>query len=319
MPKRPREGAAGIATDHVPAKRQAVENGPTIDLSILTAWTPQDIPRHLPPLPSLDDELVQEALTHSASPVALKGAKDYEQLEFEGDSFVYWLATHLIVRTFKCKPGYGSHLRERIVCNKTFSSYFQRYNLDKRARFPADFYPDTNGHVRVKQATRTKVEGDMFEAYVGAVIKSGPTGHNRCSSWLKSLWAETLAQDIRKLDRVEVQKEVAGSSSAKERLNREIIVPGAKLVYEDLPNRPTHKHNPKIALFGVRLVLNGYGEQGVVLGFGSGLSKSEAGEKAATRALEDNKLMAKYREMKQRYMEARNRRTENQAVQQPSS
>jgi ribonuclease-3 len=268
-------------------------------------------------LPPTTPELGQAALTHAASTVAVKGAMNYDQLEWTGDSVVYFLASELISKTFGgYNSGRSTHARERLVCNKTLASYFRRYELDKRANFPPEFYPDKTGQVRVKHSTREKVEGDMFEAYIGAVLRSDPAGYDRCYQWLKTLWAGTLATDLRKLDRnagMKLIEEGGGKKSvddiagAKERLSNLIRVPGVRLVYEDLPHKPQHQHNKKITLFAVRLVLNGYGEQGIELGFGSGLSKNEAGEKAAIRALENKKLMKKYQELKRSYVEAKQR------------
>jgi len=318
MSKRPR----GEAEVDLPSKRQVLDPNthqlPHLDPRFITAWAVQDIlpDGTLPALPPATAELHQAALTHSASTPAFKGAMNYERLEVLGDSFIYFLSTNLIYKTFgRYNPGRISHTRERLICNKTLSSYFRRYELGQRANFPQEFYPDKHGEIRVKQGTREKVEGDMFEAYIGAVLESDPFGHDRCSQWLKALWAGTLAADLRTLDRnagVKLMEDGGGQNPVdegglgpKERLNALIMVPGVKLIYEDLPHKPRYQHNKKIALFAVRLVMNGYGEQCVELGHGNGLSKKEAGDKAAIRALENKKLMKKYGDLKKGYLEAR--------------
>lgn len=275
-----------------------------IDPMLITPWTVDDIPSSLPPLPPVDPELADAAFRHQA--LSTPGELAYDRLEWIGDANLYLLSTYFIFSTFGgLDPGKSSQMRELLVRNQTLASYFQEYGFASRAKVPS--------FIRLGQGKDgMKVQGDMFEAYVAAVILSDhERGPARAVAWLKALWARTIADDIRRAERRPETQRVAemGQSraademaTAKLRLNQALRVPGVELIYEDAPTKQKNKHN-KSPMFSVRLFLKGWGEQKKELGWGTAPSKKEAGQKAAMMALANKKLMATYVERKKAYVE----------------
>lgn len=170
-----------------------------------------------------------------------------------------------------------------------------------------------------KQHEKIKILGDIFEAYIAAVILSDPAnGVARCSEWLKQLWSTTLEKDIRaqehapKLDspmwrlRGNAEPVIFAASKSetvlpsKERLKNLIGVKGITLTYKDAAPERKDKSN-KLPVFTVGVYLDGWGEKDKQLGFGSAHGKKEAASKAAEMALANTKLMNMYAEKKRLY------------------
>ncbi|OAA64418.1 nucleolar rnase [Niveomyces insectorum RCEF 264] len=173
-------------------------------LGTLTAWTPADIPDTYPPLPPIPNPAIEQiALTHHGMRRNTWEAS-YENLEFLGDAFVYHVVSEYLSQTFpQLSPGRLSQLRERLVCNANLAQYTRHYGIDKRAKLPDEFQGEGRLATKGTKATdkeRLKVHGDLFEAYVGGLIRSHETaeaGVAVATRWLKPLWALTLAKDIR--------------------------------------------------------------------------------------------------------------------------
>lgn len=276
----------------------------------LTRWTPQDIPPGgLPPLPPvLDPVLEQAALTHSGK-VARPTDMNYERLEWIGDAYLYLISSAFIFQTFpNLATGRSAQLREKLVKNETLSTYTTEYGLNMRARFPAEF--DLQGRVGGSQASREKrkkVLGDIFEAYVAAAILGDPDGLPRVVTWLKALWAGPLSKEIRneyKSQATGVPHAVKNGDSndagnANRDLNPKVVLAKAiggkdvRIVYENL-GEPKKAKDSGLPMYTVGVFLNGWGETHLQLGYGSGLSKKEAGAKAAQRALDNKKLIKKF-------------------------
>lgn len=275
-----------------------------IDPMLITPWTTDDISSTLPPLPPADPQLADAAFRHQALSTADELA--YDRLEWIGDANLYLLSTYFIFSTFGgLDPGKSSQMREILVRNQTLASYFQEYGLGSRARVPA--------FIRLGQGKDgLKVQGDMFEAYVAAVVLSDhERGPARAVTWLKALWARTVADDIRRAERAPETQRVAEmgqartadeAATAKLRLNQALRVPGVELLYEDVPTKQKNRHN-KSPMFSVKLFLKGWGEQKKELGWGTAASKKEAGQKAALMALGNKKVMAVYVARKKAYVE----------------
>jgi len=166
--------------------------------------------------------------------------------------------------------------------------------------------------VDLKSPQGIKIQGDMFEAYVGAVILSDKeSGAARAVAWLKALWARTIADEIRRAEKkpevhrvaeLGQERNVDEASLAKQKLSVAIKVPGVDLIYEDVPGTHKNKHNG-LPLYKVRLYLKGWGEKMKLLGWGTAGSKKEAGQKAALMALGNKKEMAIYEAKKKAYLE----------------
>lgn len=276
----------------------------------LTPWTASAVPQQLPPLPEvLDPTLRAGVFIHQGVTSGRPTDLSYERLEWVGDAYLYITSTLLISQTFPAlTPGRSSQMRERIVKNVQLAEYARLYGFDKQAVLPEQS--------ESRQGEKTKIFGDMFEAYVAAVILSDP-GHgvSKCSEWLKSLWAMTLEKEIKaeeqntKIDsplwRLRGDKEPVQLMTpkelqelpAKDRLRKLICSRGVDLQYQECA--PERKDpNSKLSIFTVGVYITGWGEKNKKLGHGSALGKKDAGQKAAEMALANTKLMNVYAEKK---------------------
>jgi ribonuclease III len=289
----------------------------SISGSSLTPWTSSTIPKSLPPLPVvLDPTLEAGAFIHHGYTTGQVTDLSYERLEWVGDAYLYLTATLLISQTFPAYlPGKCSQLRERIVKNIQLADYARQYGFEKRAKLPEE-HIGVHKHAS-KESERVKILGDIFEAYIAAVVLSDPVdGVSRCSEWLKGLWGMTLAKDIIAQEREGIKldsplwrlrggsepvKIVASESertlNSKDRLRALICSKGVSLIYRDAA---PEKKDPatKLPVFTVGVYLDGWGEKDKQLGFGRANGKKDAGMKAAEMALANGKLMKVYVEKK---------------------
>lgn len=302
-------GDGAVAAGQPPATGSAAPVFPTTIAppTSITAWTLSDISHETPPLPTvLDRTLEVAALTHSG----VEAGQNYERLEWIGDAYLYLISSSLIHQTFKSlAPGKCAPLRERLVCNATLSGFSLRYNLHKRADFPAEFdLEGRRGGSKASKKERIKVLGDIFEAYVAAIILSDPEhGVERVSAWLKPLWASTLESQIRK--EIGLSGSQAAGVSVKTQLARAISIPGVRLRYEDVENNRDRNRmdGDRAKGFSVAVYLDGWGETNKELGRATAISKKEAGEDAAENALANKQLMRVYMAKKQEYLAAQGR------------
>ncbi|KAI5919004.1 ribonuclease III domain-containing protein [Camillea tinctor] len=285
-------------------------------LESLTRWTMHDISRSgLPPLvPVLNPVLEQAAFTHSG--MATKHTDmSYERLEWIGDAYIYLLSSAYIFQTFpNLSAGRCSQLRERIVKNETLSDYTIKYGMETRIRYPHGFdVPGGKGGNSANHKSRRKVLGDIFEAYVAAAILGDPSGLSRVAPWLKTLWSANLKDEIRKeyTDRPVIAQAptVQGRDGTDTTPNQQDLNPkvmllkaigtkGVKISYKDL-GPPKRERNSGLPWYTVGVVYDGLGESNLDLGFGSGLSKKEAGANAATQAMKNKKLMTRLQKRKE--------------------
>lgn len=236
-------------------------------------------PSSLPPLPPIRDaSLAQIPFTH---PGSLNGHPasnvdvTYDRLEFLGDAYIELIATRLIFPRFpKHTAGRLSQLREMLVKNETLAEYAMAYGFDERAKLPANF----KGTVTSKVWTKTI--GDIFEAYVAAVIMDDPEqGFQNAETWLCTLWEYKLSrQPARDTQMVDLD--------AKVQLGKRILGRGIKLDYRAEGPPQSIKKEGKL-IFHVGVHLTGWGWQNELLGRGKGLSIKEAGAMAAKEALKN--------------------------------
>ncbi|KAF4436771.1 ribonuclease III [Fusarium acutatum] len=290
----------------------------------VSRWTVADIAPCLPPLPPISPELEEQVFRHPGL-----GGPNYERLEWYGDAVLEMISTELVFETFDYLPtGRSSQLREQLVRNVTLSDYYRQYGMQHKTKIPTHMGSMVDLISRSGRDKETiKIQGDVFEAYVGAVVKSDPRGAANAVAWLKALWARTIKDQIRQAaqhrkNALKGQRFLARSSattapteqtvttqakptaepkapsSNKERLARAIVVRGIKLRYEDMPCNKKDK-NLNLPLFTVGVYLDGWGEAGKLLGFGTALGKKEAGEKAAQSILENKKQLKVYEAKKE--------------------
>ncbi|KFY05475.1 hypothetical protein V492_08514 [Pseudogymnoascus sp. VKM F-4246] len=289
LPK-PKKAKSAAPVEDVSPKKTSAEVTPPQNIA---PWTGASIPSGLPALPLvLSSALEKSAFTHSGALPTNAGPQDsYERLEWVGDAYIYLLTTLLISKTFPAlQPGRCAQLRELCLKNETLASYARQYGFDKRCIIPKDFAAKT---------PQTKILGDVFEAYVAAVIYSDPkNGVEKASNWLKALWAGTLSKEILEQDEVNKASKtgpVVATTSAKQELATQIVSRGIKLLYKDadvIGKDPV----TGFPLYTVGVYLEGWGEKNKLLGSGTALGKKEAGAKAAEEALKRDLYV--YREKK---------------------
>ncbi|KAG4430047.1 hypothetical protein IFR05_014470 [Cadophora sp. M221] len=275
----------------------------------LEPWKSSTIPTTFPPLPKvLDATLEKSAFTHIGCGSGRPTDLSYERLEWIGDAYIELIATLLISQTFPfLLPGKQSQIRERLVKNVTLAEFSRQYGFDKRLSLPDPKI------FSVKPPEMTKILGDIFEAYVAAVILSDPqNGVARVSQWLKDIWGMILAKEIIHEERTgfnfespmwslrgtqpteEVQKQPI---TAKERLQHLIGSKGVRLSYKEAA--PVQKDpSNKLPLFTMGVYLDGYGENDKMLGTGQANGKKDAGMRAAETAMGNRNLMKVYADKK---------------------
>lgn len=294
-----------------PAKASKLTEAPTIKSNSeitppasITPWTLASIPVNLPKLPKIKDErLERAAFTHSGVLTTGSTEESYERLEWVGDAYIYLLTTLLISKTFpNLGPGRSAQLRERCLKNETLAQYAQRYDFEKKYRVPKEFKD---------QPPVVKILGDVFEAYVAAVIYSDPEiGVERVSEWLKTLWAGTLKEEITeqmKLDAKTSSGPIITLANAKQELARQIMSRNIRLNYKDI-GEPGKDAATGFPLYTVGVYLDGWGEKNKLLAKGTALGKKEAGAKAAEAALQSD--LYEYKEKKRIFDEINKQKKE---------
>jgi ribonuclease III len=205
---------------------------------------------------------------------------------------------------------------------------------------------------KTKHGLRTieKVYGDIFEAYVGAIIRSDhENGVQIVADWLKALWGRLIEDELRKM--IETRDKNAQYSrivasipkrafsedpaavgdvppkasaeddttsnpnvNAKDRLARALLFPGVKLQYEDMPSNKTLKDKEGHTLFAIGVYYQtGWGDS-ERLAIGKARKKSEAGIRAAEYALQNKKILKKYGDKKEAFLKARDEREAGDSV-----
>ncbi|KAK1965261.1 ribonuclease III [Colletotrichum sublineola] len=289
---------------------------PIPSFTLVTPWTPADIPSSMPPLPKISNPVLEMATFTHPGMVKNKAELSYDRLEWLGDAYAELISSSLIFQTFGgLSTGKCAQLREVLIRNANLGEYAAHYKLFERARLPSEFRPNGNLPALAKPHEIQKVRGDLFEAYVAAVVLSDPvSGLSQAAEWLKTLWAMTIKDQIRTNARnpgMGVVKELGGTATVetqvppKVRLNQVIGARGINIRYEDMPStNKKDKYNKKLPFFTVGVYLDGWGEKNKLLGTGGDLNKKEAGQKAAQMALNNKKLMKVYEEKKKAFMAA---------------
>lgn len=231
----------------------------------------------LPSLPEiLDKSLRTAAFTHQGI-LGVHQVNDinmsYERLEFVGDAYIELIATRLVFLRFPDVPvGKLSQHRQLLVNNETLAGFSLAYGFDKRAHLPQDI---RSGPHHAPRKIWTKTMGDIFEAYVAAVILSDPEeGFSNVEAWMTKLWEPLLSN----------REEESLNMNAKVQLGAKVMGRGIKLSYRDEKEPEMMKKEGKI-VFHIGVYITGWGYQDVHLGSGKGWNKSEAGNRAAAQAL----------------------------------
>lgn len=234
-------------------------------------------PDTLPKVPEiLDKSLETVTFTHQGTLDAHEVNDvnmSYERLEFVGDAYLELIATRFIFPRFpNLTAGQLSQRRQLLVNNETLAGFSLAYGFDIRARLPQDIQPS---HGSVPRKVWTKTMGDLFEAYVAAVILSDPdNGFSNVEAWMTELWGPLLSN----------REEETLNMNAKVQLSTKIMGKGVKVTYRD-EKEPENMKNEGRILFHIGVYISGWGYQDAHLGSGKGWNKNEAGYRAATQAM----------------------------------
>ncbi|KAL6720165.1 hypothetical protein ACLMJK_002086 [Lecanora helva] len=246
----------------------------------------------LPPI--LDEEIATVPFTHQGfhhGSIASNVHRSYERFEFIGDAYIELIATRLVVKLFPNLPaGRLSQKRELCVKNETLAQYATQYGFPDRARLPQNF----NWNDR---KVRTKTMGDIFEAYVAAVIISDPeNGFQTVEAWLTTLWEYELLSKEQQSSKVEAQDVKIDSKNS---LMKAVGGRYVKLDYRRCAPPESVRDQGKV-IFHIGVYLRGWLWTDQHLGSGSGLSVQEAGQMAAAEALK-NPLLSEITRVKKEY------------------
>lgn len=278
-------------------------------------YTPFTVAKNLPPLPEiLDPKLAESPFRHKSHGYDRSStATDitYERLEFLGDAYLELLASRLIFHHFPAlQAGTQSQIRELLVKNETLSEYARLYGFQDRVKV-ADLETMLLEAKNRGNKGLNKILGDVFEAYIAAVVLSDPEyGFVRAEAWLTALWTPKLLEtpEMRQYRNPSLVLQQPGdadpktvySPTAKADLQRRIQAYDAKLVYAP--------YKDSIELKGdqlgqnrhfISLRLTGYGYKDKLLGQGEGKNKVEAGNWAAIEAMHgENKAIVEECEQK---------------------
>ena len=194
MAKRPADGATDGGRNHKKIKEEH---------NYIPGYVPFTISTRLPPLPPITNPAYQTAPFKHKSTVPsshLTPAEPevtYERLEFLGDAYIEVIASRLLFARFGyLSVGRQSQLRELVVKNETLAEYSRLYGLDKRVSVEGMEWMIGGGKLKGNKGFN-KVLGDVFEAYVAAVVLSDPEhGFAVAEKWLTSLWALKLEDAV---------------------------------------------------------------------------------------------------------------------------
>ncbi|OQO03554.1 hypothetical protein B0A48_10218 [Cryoendolithus antarcticus] len=266
------------------------------------SFTPFTVPATLPPLPEiLDPTLATAPFTHKSltSYDRATSSSDitYERLEFLGDAYLEVIASRIIFHHFQeLTAGSQSQVREVLVKNETLAEYARLYGFELRVKV-ADFEQMAADSAGKGNKGLNKILGDVFEAYIAAVILSdAENGFAVVEKWLTALWAPKLidaANSHRYRSPGAILQHALGEDTrtiydptAKATLQKRIQSADAKLIYEpyqtmqELKGDQLGQNRHFIALY-----LTGYGFDRKCLGKGVGKNKVEAGNWAAVEAM----------------------------------
>lgn len=301
-----------------PPEKTGLPFPPTPSTSQNLETSPTEIPPNsttpVPELPLIKDECLKRVVFIHQSVVdplqkASLSETSYDRLELLGDAYIEVLSTKLIWERFRTLPaGRISQIREILVRNETLAEFATLYEFDKSLKAGRDVLRHPKRLIKIK--------GDIFEAYVAAVILSDPThGLQAVEKWLSQLWLPrlmSLQADKSFESKIAPSTDQGGDASQKsvpykEQLQKRIVSKGIRLKYKDEKPRVQEKN---LVTFFVGVYLTGWGYEDKHLGSGSGANKAEAGGDAAKKALENKPLIDQLRAIKVAFDEENKKKKE---------
>lgn len=250
-----------------------------------------DTKTSLPDLPAiLNPQLERAVFTHSSicADDPKSGAfNNYDKLEFLGDAYIELIATKIVWRVFPRLPtGRLSQIRESLVNNESIGKYSVDYGFHEKISIPPEYLQQPK--------LWAKVKGDIFEAYIGAIILSDPqNGYQRAEKWLTDLWLPTLSS---------IEPEPL-AIHYKQELAKKVMDKGIRLKYID--ENPPLQLPMGVCMHFVGAYITGWGWENKHLGSGQGPNKVTAGNNAAKEALQNHPLIDELAAAKLRFDKAK--------------
>lgn len=210
-------------------------------------------------IPYKNIEYYEVATTHSSCNADKNEEfRDYERLEYIGDSIIGFVSADLIYKMHEeMDQGLMSKLRSYLVCSRSLAGYARRIKLHK--------YIKTGNSISQKQLENSdKILEDVFESLVGAIYLD--LGIQSAYKFVKKF----LYEDVKNTG-------VESIVDAKTRLQEDVQSEYREAVQYVLIGESGPAHN---RTFEVEVRFNG-----IILGRGSGKSKKQAEEAAASDAL----------------------------------
>lgn len=288
---------------------------PTSESNHVPGYIPFTVPAGLPDAPEITDPKLKGApFQHRSATISNRSTEtvehtSYERLELLGDAYLELFASRLIfTRLAHLTAGRMSQIRELLVKNETLAEYAQAYGFEKRVS-TADMQhmqKELKQNVIKSNKGFNKILGDVFEAYVAAVVLSDlENGFSTAEKWLTALWAPKLQYALEHdsafvpnslLHAQDEDPKKRYDPNAKNALQMRVRTKnnGVKLEYEEYAKMQELKGD----LLGqnrwfIGVYLTGEGYQKKLLGKGEGRNKVEAGNWAAIDAMygESNELV----------------------------
>lgn len=264
------------------------------------------LPARLPDLPPVSEEYRTAPFTHRSAANESRSVSDvkhvtYERLEFLGDAWLEVFASKIIFKRFIHLPaGQMSQLRELLVKNETLSDFTRAYGFDTRVSVVDLDQMKYDAGQRGNKGIN-KVLGDVFEAYIAAIVLSDDDeakGQATAEKWCAALWEPTLQNAIKSDHSYKPDfSSTENDGDPRKKFNPEAKVLLQKRILGGGLNAPKLSYEPykdSVELKGnklgqnrhyIALYLTGYGYERKLLGKGEGKNKVEAGNWAAIEAM----------------------------------
>lgn len=158
---------------------------------------------------------------------------------------------------------------------------------DNRKKEPRPSWANTAHHGSKNQQSdaekqRTKTLGDIFEAYVAAIVLSdAKSGYRVAQDWLHKLWIPKLEAQS------QAETRAPPPANAKNELAKRVMGKGIRLEYRDTAPPDQSESKAGKTWYTIGAFLTGWGWSQAKLGEGRALNKNQAGSIAAARALEN--------------------------------
>jgi len=206
--------------------------------------------------------LLENALTHASciNNKAEQVVKSNQRLEFLGDALLDAIISEELYTSMPLmEEGRLTKIRARVVCAESLASVGKRIGIGEDILLGI-------GEIRTGGINKDSIIADAMEALIGAIYLDG--GYGEAKAFILRHFS----------DRIEEASQSATSTDFKTSLQELLQARGEKGFYYRVVNEegPDHKKT-----FTVEFVLND-----IVIGIGKGLSKKEAEQNAARKALE---------------------------------